>query len=129
VARPHLRAAVPQTISNDPAARSPWSGQLVDLVASRLALLGDPTRVQLLTTLEQGERSLQQLSENMASTPQNVSRHLCILHRAGIVVRRRDGNATLYSLADYSACRLLEQVLESIRGQLEELADLVKLAA
>lgn len=103
-----------------------WPVPLVDLVASRLALLGDPTRVQLLTTLEQGEHSLQQLAENMVSTPQNVSRHLCILHRAGIVVRRRDGNATLYSLADYSACRLLEQVLESIRGQIDELADLVR---
>jgi ArsR family transcriptional regulator len=99
------------------------------LVARRLALLADPTRVQLLATLEQGECSLQRLAENMASTPQNVSRHLCILNRAGIVARRRDGNATLYSLADYSTCRLLEQVLESIRGQIDELADLVRPAA
>lgn len=106
-----------------------WPVPLVDLVAGRLALLGDSTRIHLLTTLEGGERSLQELAENMASTPQNVSRHLCILHRAGIVVRRRNGNATLYALADYSACRLLEQVLESIRGQIDELADLVRPAA
>jgi DNA-binding transcriptional ArsR family regulator len=102
---------------------------LVDLVASRLALLADPTRVQLLTALEGGERSLQELAEDMLSTPQNVSRHMCILYRAGIVARRREGNATLYSLADYSACRLLEQALESVRGQVEELADLVRPAA
>jgi len=30
---------------------------------------------------------------------------------------------------DYSACRLLDQTLESITGQIDELADLVKLAA
>jgi DNA-binding transcriptional ArsR family regulator len=106
-----------------------WSGPLVDLVASRLALLADPTRVQLLTALEQGECSLQQLADNMTCTPQNVSRHMCILHRAGIVARRRDGNSTLYSLTDFSACRLLEQVLESVRGQIDELADLVRDAA
>lgn len=125
---PPLRVAPQQTNLDLPDVQ-PWSMPVVGLVASRLALLGDPTRVHLLTTLEQGERSLQELSADMVCTPQNISRHLCILHRAGIVVRRRDGNATLYSLADYSACRLLEQVLESIRGQVEELADLVKLAA
>ncbi len=102
---------------------------MVDLVTSRLALLADPTRIQILALLEERDGSVQQLADKMASTPQNVSRHLCILYRAGIVARRRDGNSIFYSLADYSACRLLDQTLESIRGQLEELADLVKLAA
>lgn len=101
----------------------------MDLVTSRLALLADPTRIQILALLEERDGSVQQLADKMASTPQNVSRHLCILYRAGIVARRRDGNSIFYSLADYSACRLLDQTLESIRGQLEELADLVKLAA
>lgn len=99
------------------------------VVASRLALLADPTRVRLLTMLEGRESSVQQLADETGNTPQNISRHLCILHRGGIVARRRDGNSILYSLADYSACRLLEQTLESIRGQVEELADIVKLAA
>lgn len=106
-----------------------WSGPVVDLVTSRLALLADPTRVRLLALLEQQEATVQQLSDQMPSTPQNVSRHLCILHRAGIVARRREGTSTYYSLADYSACRLLDQTLESITGQIDELADLVKLAA
>lgn len=106
-----------------------WTEPVVDLVTSRLALLADPTRVNLLALLEQHEATVQQLSDKVTSTPQNVSRHLCILHRAGIVTRRRDGNCVLYSLADYSACRLLDQTLESIRGQIDELADLVKLVA
>jgi DNA-binding transcriptional ArsR family regulator len=106
-----------------------WSEPVVDLVTSRLALLADPTRVRLLALLEQQEGTVQQLSDQMPSTPQNVSRHLCILHRAGIVARRREGASTYYSLADYSACRLLDQTLESIAGQIDELADLVKLAA
>lgn len=72
---------------------------------------------------------MQQLSDQMPSTPQNVSRHLCILHRAGIVARRREGTSTHYSLVDFSACRLLDQTLASIAGQIDELADLVKLAA
>jgi DNA-binding transcriptional ArsR family regulator len=106
-----------------------WSEPVVGLVTSRLALLADPTRVRLLALLEQQEGTVQQLSDQMPTTPQNVSRHLCILHRAGIVARRREGASTYYSLADYSACRLLDQTLESITGQIDELADLVKLAA
>jgi DNA-binding transcriptional ArsR family regulator len=106
-----------------------WSEPVVDLVTSRLALLADPTRVRLLALLEQQEGTVQQLSDQMPSTPQNVSRHLCILHRAGIVARRREGASTYYSLVDFSACRLLDQTLESITGQIDELADLVKLAA
>jgi DNA-binding transcriptional ArsR family regulator len=106
-----------------------WSEPVVDLVTSRLALLADPTRVRLLALLEQQESTVHELSEQMPGTPQNISRHLCILHRAGIVARRRDGSSTYYSLVDYSACRLLDQALASITGQIDELADLVKLAA
>lgn len=107
----------------------PWSEPLVHLVTQRLALLADPTRVQLLILLEQREQSVQELSEAVVTTPQNVSRHLGILHRSGIVARRREGTSVFYSLADYSACRLLDDVLASVRGQIDELADLVKLAA
>jgi DNA-binding transcriptional ArsR family regulator len=106
-----------------------WTEPVVNLVTSRLALLADPTRVYLLTMLEQREATVQELSDKVASTPQNVSRHLGILHRAGIVARRREGTSVSYSLVDYSACRLLDQALASIRGQIDELADLVKVAA
>jgi DNA-binding transcriptional ArsR family regulator len=107
-----------------------WSDSVVGLVTGRLALLADPTRVQLLVLLEQQQEStVQELSSKMPSTPQNISRHLCILHRAGIVARKRDGTSVYYSLADFSTCRLLDQVLKSITGQIDELADVVKLAA
>ncbi len=106
-----------------------WSESVVGLVTDRLALLSDPTRVHLLALLEEGERSVQALSERMPSTPQNISRHLGILYRAGIVTRRREGTSIYYSIADFSTCRLLDQALESIAGQIDELADAVKLAA
>lgn len=104
-----------------------WSDPLLALVTSRLALLADPTRARLLTLLEQQEATVQQLTDAVSSTPQNVSRHLGILYRSGIVARRRDGTSVYYSLVDYSTCRLLDQTLSSISGQIDELADLVKL--
>lgn len=103
-----------------------WSESLLALVTGRLGLLADPMRVRLIGSLEEGEACVQELADRLATTPQNVSRHLGILHRAGIVVRRREGTAAYYSLADYSAGRLLDKALECVTGQIEELADLVK---
>ncbi len=105
-----------------------WSEPLLELVTGRLALLAEPTRVRLLGALEQGEASVQQLADGMISTPQNVSRHLGILYRSGIVSRRREGPNVFYALADYSSCLLLDQARESVTGQVDELADVVKLA-
>lgn len=115
--------------SNKPAPMSHcWSESVVDLVTGRLALLADPTRIRLLMLLEQGEASVQALSDKVTSTPQNVSRHLGHLYRAGIVSRRREGMCVIYSLTDFSTCLLLDKVLECITGQVEELADVVNLA-
>jgi len=80
-------------------------------------------------SLEQGEANVQELSDTLSSTPQNISRHLGIPHRTGIVARRPEGTWVYYSLVDYSACRLLEQTKSGISGQIEELADAVKMAA
>ena len=106
-----------------------WSESVVELVTSRMSLLADPTRVHLLLLLREHEGTVQQLSDTVVSTPQNISRHLGILYRAGIVGRRREGTFVFYSLSDHATCCLLDKVLECISGQIEELADVVKLVA
>jgi DNA-binding transcriptional ArsR family regulator len=54
-----------------------------------------------------------------------VSKHLGVLRHAGIVTRRKAGNKVWYALADYSACRLIEQATASATGYVEELAGIV----
>jgi DNA-binding transcriptional ArsR family regulator len=105
------------------------SEPLVDLVTSRMAVLSDPTRVHLLELLEEGDATVRELSDQLPSTPQNVSRHLGILRRAGIVASARDGRSVKYSLVDYAACRVFDHVLASIAGQIDDLSDLVSPAA
>jgi DNA-binding transcriptional ArsR family regulator len=105
-----------------------WSESALDLVTSRLALLADPTRAHILVALELREANVQELADQLPTTPQNISRHLGILYRSGLVTRRRDGTSVRYSLADYSACRLLDNVLTSLAGQIDELADVVHVA-
>jgi len=103
----------------------PLPGDLVELIAERFRALADPTRIKLLDRLREGEATVQELTEGIGSTQQNVSKHLGVLRRSGIVRRRREGNFVHYSIADQGVFALCEDVCGSLRKQLEEQRGLV----
>jgi DNA-binding transcriptional ArsR family regulator len=103
------------------------SDAFVDLVARRLQAIAEPTRIRLLSSLEGREATVQELTDELLTTHQNVSKHLSVLYQSGIVCRRKDGNKVWYSLADYSACRLIEQATASVTGYVEELVGIAGL--
>lgn len=102
----------------------PLADPLVELVAGRMRVLGQPVRVRLVDRLERlGEAHVQALADELAATQQNTSKHLGALWRAGIVSRRQEGRVTLYALADPEAFAMIERVATGIAAQLRELAD------
>jgi DNA-binding transcriptional ArsR family regulator len=107
----------------------PLPEDLVDLIAERFRALAEPTRIKILDRLRDGEASVQELTEVIGSTQQNVSKHLGVLRQAGIVRRRRDGNYVHYSIADTGVFALCEDVCGSLRRQLEEMRDVVGVGA
>jgi DNA-binding transcriptional ArsR family regulator len=98
------------------------SQPLLELVASRLQAVGEPTRMRIIALLEKREATVQDLADELAVTHQNVSKHLGVLRGVGIVTRRKEGSKVWYALADYSTCRLIEQSTASVTGYVEELA-------
>ena len=75
--------------------------------------LADPKRLCVLETLAAGERSVSELSRDVACQVPNMSQHLAVLRHAGLVVSRRDGNNVFYRLADprvLEAYRLIQQL-------------------
>lgn len=60
--------------------------------------LSDPTRRRVLEALRQGERQVNDIVEDIGIHQSGVSRHLRILHEAGFVSMRPDGQRRLYSL-------------------------------
>jgi DNA-binding transcriptional ArsR family regulator len=104
---------------------SPLPEPVVELVAQRFRLLGEPMRIRLLDRLRAGEASVQELCEATGASQQNVSKHLGLLHGAGVVMRRKDGNRVLYAIADPSVFDLCEHVCGALHRQLEELTGLV----
>ena len=75
--------------------------------------LADPKRLCVLETLATGERSVSDLSRDVACQVPNMSQHLTVLRNAGLVVSRRDGNSVYYRLADprvLEAYRLIQAI-------------------
>ena len=68
-------------------------------VASCFRALGDPVRLTLVDALRSGERTVSELVGATGAGQANVSKHLQVLHAAGIVRRRRRGLFTCYRLA------------------------------
>jgi DNA-binding transcriptional ArsR family regulator len=62
-------------------------------------------------------------------TQQNVSKHLQILHRNGLVTRRPEGSSVIYALRDSSTVRLLDDVVTGVSDHLRELSELATGAA
>jgi DNA-binding transcriptional ArsR family regulator len=103
----------------------PLPDDLVDLIAERFRVLSDPTRIKLLDRLREGEASVLDLTEKIGTTQQNVSKHLGVLHRAGIVARRKRGNFAYYSIMDEGVFELCEAVCGSLQEQLESLRHVI----
>jgi DNA-binding transcriptional ArsR family regulator len=98
---------------------------LIELIARRFRILGEPTRIKLLDALRHGEATVQELTEIAGSTQQNVSKHLGTLLGEGIVSRRKVGNYSYYSIADDGVFEMCEQVCGSLEKQLEALRSVV----
>jgi DNA-binding transcriptional ArsR family regulator len=61
-------------------------------------LIADPTRLAILDVLKRGECPVGQIVEQVGIQQSGVSRHLRILHQAGVVRVRADGQRRLYAL-------------------------------
>jgi DNA-binding transcriptional ArsR family regulator len=99
---------------------------LVERVAERFRVLGEPMRIRLLDVLREGEASVRELQEATGASQQNVSQHLGVLLRSGIVDRRKQGNFSVFSIADPTVFALCEEVCGGLRRQLDELGALLE---
>ncbi len=95
------------------------SPDLLGLVAERFRSLAEPARLQLLSCLRDGEKSVSELVEETGLGQANVSKHLRLLHSHRFVTRRKDGLHVFYALADESVFTLCEIVCGGIQAQVD----------
>jgi DNA-binding transcriptional ArsR family regulator len=106
----------------------PLPEPLVELIAARLRVIGEPMRIRLLDHLRTGEATVQSLVESTGASQQNVSKHLGVLLRAGVVGRRKEGTFVYYRIVDEGVFGLCEQVCGSVRRQLVDLDGILEAA-
>ena len=94
---------------------------VAELLADRFRALSEPIRIKLLDRLRDREATVLELTELVGTTPQNVSKHLLLLQRAGIVARRKEGNFAYYRIVDEGVYDLCEAVCGSLQEQVESL--------
>jgi DNA-binding transcriptional ArsR family regulator len=99
----------------------PLPEPLAELIAERFRVLGEPMRVRLLDFLRGGSATVQELQEATGASQQNVSKHLGVLLRSGLVSRSKEGNFSRYAIADEGVFDLCEQVCGGLRRQFDEL--------
>jgi DNA-binding transcriptional ArsR family regulator len=75
--------------------------------AQRAAMLlkhvSDPTRLQVVLMLDEGERHVGALCEQLSQSQPAVSHHLALLRHGGIISPRRQGKNNFYGLTETGA--------------------------
>src|SRR6476620_1396593 len=62
--------------------------------------VSDPTRLQVILILAEGERHVGALCSQLSQSQPAVSHHLALLRHGGIIAPRRQGKNNFYSLTD-----------------------------
>ena len=80
----------------------------IDLATRQAALcraVGNSRRLIILWMLSKEELSVNEIAERAGSSLQNVSQHLRLLKKSGLVITRRAGQTIFYQIADHECLR------------------------
>ena len=93
--------------------------------------LSDPNRVRILLALRRGELCVCQITELFGFAPSTVSKHLSILHHAGLILSRKTERWVYYRLPDRTAPVAVREALDWVQKSLgksgQAIADAKKL--
>jgi DNA-binding transcriptional ArsR family regulator len=101
------KTATPKTAPTKAAPTKTKAAKAVDTrfqQARRASILlkhvSDPTRLQVILILSEGERHVGALCSQLSQSQPAVSHHLALLRHGGIIAPRRQGKNNFYSLTD-----------------------------
>jgi DNA-binding transcriptional ArsR family regulator len=89
------------------------------LIAELFRILSEPSRLQLLNELREGELSVSRLVALTGLNQANVSKQLRILADGKILNRRRQGRLVFYRIVDPAILELCELMCEKMRPRFE----------
>jgi DNA-binding transcriptional ArsR family regulator len=95
------------------------SEQLLEKIADRLKAMADPMRLHILHSLQSGERCVGDILAEVGGSQANVSKHLSVLRRVGLVDCRREGVNVYYRIDDPTVFTICSTVCDSLERQID----------
>ena len=97
---------------------------MLEEVARRFALLGDPTRLRIVRVLhEYGGSTVGEIAAAAGTSTANASQHLGRLLLGGVAGRTRDGQTVRYRITDDTIEQLCRIVCDGVAGRTGSRAD------
>ena len=95
-------------------------GRVFELAAELFGVLATPMRLRILSALCDQEKSVSQLLLEIDTTQPNLSQHLNLLYRAGVLAKRKDGTQVIYRVQSEQAVTLCRTVCTQIAIEMDE---------
>lgn len=85
-----------------------------DKASSTFQLISDPTRLKILWLLCHSEECVINIAAAVEMSSPAVSHHLKMLRQAGLIVSRREGKETYYTLASSHEAALVHDIVDRV---------------
>ena len=94
--------------------------RVFELAAELFGILATPMRLRILSALCDGEKSVSQLLTEIDTTQPNLSQHLNLLYRSGVLAKRKEGTQVIYRVQSDKAVSLCRTVCSQIAIEMDE---------
>lgn len=94
--------------------------RVFELAAELFGVLSTPMRLRILSALCDQEKSVSQLLAEINTTQPNLSQHLNVLYRTGILAKRKDGTQVIYRVQSEQAVQLCRTVCTQIAIEMDD---------
>lgn len=94
--------------------------RVFELAAELFGVLATPMRLRILSALCDKEKSVSQLLQEIDTTQPNLSQHLNLLYRAGVLAKRKEGTQVIYRVQSENAVTLCRTVCTQIAIEMDE---------
>lgn len=99
---------------------------ILNLKAEALQAIAQPTRLKILGCLRGGERCVCEIFPAIDEEQSNVSRHLAVLRKAGLVTCWKEGPKVIYKVKSEEVFKIIDGISNIIRVQHKEKEALIK---
>ncbi len=96
------------------------SDEVLYRISDVLKAMADPTRLKILHRLQHHERCVSEILDHVGGSQANVSKHLAILKRTGLVDCRRQGLKVYYRIIDTGVFSICRNICDSLELRHEE---------